>query len=365
MFIIRFLQTSADFSNTKGLVTLVLNLFKMKLSLLDSPFLVLISVLVIAAMAKTIILTGATGLIGSSIFEKLIQRGDRVIIFARNPDTAKEKLPNAASYVRWDAEKFDEQSSGNWRDSIGQADAVIHLAGVPVAERWNDGYKKRIYDSRVLSTRSLVSAIEASSRKPNVFISASGIGYYGIQPQQPDVPELTETSPAATDFLATVCVDWENEALKAETFGVRTVVIRTGVVLSTKGGALEKMLTPFKLFAGGPVGSGRQWVSWIHLDDEVAVFLYALDNPDVHGALNATAPQAVTMSDLASSLGKALSRPSLFPVPKAALQLLFGEAADVVAEGQRVAPKRLTELGFRFSHQEVDAALKDLLARSV
>ncbi len=342
----------------------MLNLFKMKLSLLDSPFLVLILTLVIAAMAKTIILTGATGLIGSSIFEKLTQRGDRVIVFARDPDTAKEKLPNAASYVRWDAEKSDDQSNSDWRSSIGQADAIIHLAGVPVAERWNDEYKKRIYDSRILSTRNLVSAIEASAKKPNAFISASGIGYYGIQPQQHDVPELTESSPAATDFLANVCVDWEAEALRAETLGVRTAVIRTGVVLSTRGGALEKMLTPFKLFAGGPIGGGGQWVSWIHLDDEVAIFLYALDNADVRGALNATAPKAVTMSDLARSLGRALSRPSLFPVPKAALQLLFGEAADVVAEGQRVAPKRLTELGFRFSYQDVDAALKDLLARS-
>jgi uncharacterized protein (TIGR01777 family) len=215
----------------------------------------------------------------------------------------------------------------------------------------------------VLSTRYLVSAIAKASKKPEVFISASAIGYYGNQGYGEAVEALTEEAPAANDFLAKVCVDWEREAFAAENLGVRTVAVRIGIVLSTKSGILEKMMTPFKLFAGGPIGSGKQWVSWIHIDDEVEIFLFALERTDVRGVLNATAPEPVMMSTFAATLGKVMSRPSFFPVPRAALQVLFGDAVDVVAEGQRVVPKRLQSLGFAFRYPKLAQALTDLIER--
>ncbi|MCS7012492.1 MAG: TIGR01777 family oxidoreductase [Chloroherpetonaceae bacterium] len=310
-------------------------------------------------MAKTVILTGGTGLIGSELFRQLRQRGDNVIVFTRDPQRAATQLPGAAEYVHWEA----YQSEGGWQEALSKADAVIHLAGAPVAQRWNDDYKRQIYDTRVLSTRYIVQALARAAKRPSVFVSGSAVGYYGVQGYGEAVPALDESAPPASDFLAKVCIDWEKEALAAQALGVRTVVVRTGVVLSTKSGALEKMLTPFRLFAGGPIGSGKQWVSWIHLDDEVGIFLFALDRADVSGALNATAPEPVMMSVLASTLGRVLSRPSIFPVPKAALQVLFGEAADVIAEGQRVIPKRLLELGYTFQYPRLEDALRDLIQR--
>lgn len=308
-------------------------------------------------MAKSVVLTGGTGLIGLEVFKRLKSKGYDVVVFARDTEKAARALQSAKKYVKWDA----LQSEGEWQKELDGTDAVIHLAGVPVAARWNEDYKKQIYDSRVLSTRNLVQAMSRAAKKPEAFICGSAIGYYGIQGYGESVAELTEESPAASDFLAKVCVDWEREAFAAETLGIRTVAVRTGVVLSTKSGALEKMLTPFKLFAGGPIGSGKQWVSWIHLDDETEIFLFALERSDVRGALNATAPEPVMMSDFANTLGKVMSRPSLFPVPKVALQALFGEAADVIAEGQRVVPKRLQSLGFSFKHPRLEEALRDIL----
>jgi uncharacterized protein len=309
-------------------------------------------------MPKTIILTGGTGLIGSEIFSKLKARGENVVLFVRNPDKARASHSGAADYVKWDT----LSEGGAWEKSLNGADAVIHLAGTPVAEsRWNDEVKKSIRESRVVSTRALVSAMSKAATKPNVFVCASGIGFYGNQPHGNSVEPLTESSPAAADFLAQVCIDWEGEAAKAEAFGTRVVSVRTGLVLSTKGGALAKMLTPFKLFAGGPIGSGEQWSSWIHIDDEVNVFLFGLDNPNARGALNAVAPSPVMMKTLAEQIGKTLSRPSFFPVPKAALELLFGEAAEVIAEGQRALPKRLLELGFQFQYPDLAAALRDVI----
>lgn len=310
-------------------------------------------------MSKTVALTGGTGLIGKALVRALTQRGDKVLLLVRNPEKAKSELPNLAGYYAWDA----MSESGEWTNALASADAVIHLAGTPVAARWNDDYKKDIYDSRIISTRNLVRAIAQSEPKPKVFVTASGVGYYGNQGYDMNVPILDESAPPASDFLAKVCVDWEKEAFEAEKVGVRAVAVRTGVVLSTKGGALEKMLTPFKLFAGGPIGSGKQWVSWIHIDDQVGLYLFAVDNEMVKGALNAVAPNPVQMNELAQTLGKVLSRPSLFPVPKTALELLFGEAANVIAEGQRVVPKRALELGFSFKYPMLEGALRDVLAK--
>ncbi len=311
-------------------------------------------------MSKTVVLTGGTGLIGKALVRALTERGDKVVLLVRNPEKAKSELPNLAGYYAWDA----MSEGGEWTKALASADAVVHLAGTPVAARWNDDYKKEIYDSRIISTRNLVRAIAHAEFKPKVFITASGVGYYGNQGYGKDEPMLDESAPAATDFLAKVCIDWEKEAFEAEKLDVRTVAVRTGVVLSTKGGALEKMLTPFKLFAGGPIGSGKQWVSWIHIDDEVGLFLFAIDNENVTGALNAVAPNPVQMQSLAETLGKVLSRPAIFPVPKAALELLFGEAAGVIAEGQRVVPKRALELGFSFKYPTLEGALRDIIAKN-
>lgn len=309
-------------------------------------------------MPKTVALTGGTGLIGKALVKSLTARGDKVALFARNLDKAKAELPNLAGYYEWDA----MSEGGEWTKAIASVDAVIHLAGTPVAARWNDQYKREIYDSRIISARNLARAIAQASPKPKVFITASGVGYYGNQGYGESVPTLDESAPPANDFLAKVCVDWEKEAFEAKKSGTRVVALRTGVALSTKGGALEKMLTPFRLFAGGPIGSGKQWVSWIHIDDLVGLYAFALDNEAVAGALNAVAPNPVTMQTLAETLGKVMSRPALFPVPKAALEVLFGEAANVIAEGQRVAPKRALELGFSFKYPALENALRDLLA---
>ncbi|ACF13198.1 domain of unknown function DUF1731 [Chloroherpeton thalassium ATCC 35110] len=309
-------------------------------------------------MSKKIVITGATGLLGPAIFEQLKKEGHELVLFSRNPKSAQSKLLGAKQYVAWDA----ASRNGEWKNALEGTDVVIHLAGVPVAERWSEEYKKAIYDSRVEGTRNLVAAMAELKKKPEVLISSSAIGYYGTQPQSMDVPALTESSPAGSDFLAKVCVDWEAEALKAESFGVRTALIRTGIVLSTKGGALGKMLMPFRFFVGGPLGTGKQWVSWIHIDDETEVFLYPMKNPRIRGAMNAVAPTPITMQAFAEAVGHALSRPSLFPVPKFVLQAMLGEAADAVGEGQKVIPQALLENGFSFRFPEIEAAVRDLLS---
>lgn len=308
-------------------------------------------------MSQKIVLTGATGLIGPSLFNKLIGQGNHVTVLAREAGHAEKIIPGAARYVRWDT----NQTDGDWVGTLDGADTVIHLAGVPVAERWTDEHKKAIYDSRIIGTRNLVSAMSKVKNKPKTFISASAIGYYGIQSHSPDVPSLTEKTPAASDFLAKVCTDWEMEASKAEVFGTRVALIRTGIVLSLKGGALGKMLIPYKFFIGGPIGSGKQWVSWIHIDDESEIFVFAMNNPNAKGPINAVAPNPVTMDTLAHTFGKALGRPSLFPVPMFVLHALLGDAAEVVGEGQKVIPEKLLSLGFKFKYPELSMAVENIL----
>ncbi|NTV45370.1 MAG: TIGR01777 family protein [Chlorobiales bacterium] len=311
-------------------------------------------------MSQKIVLTGATGLIGPCLFHKLIEQGNHVTVLAREAGHAEKIIPGAARYVHWET----NQTDGDWVNTLDGADAVIHLAGIPVAERWTDDHKKAIYDSRVTGTRNIVAAIGKVKNKPKTFISASAIGYYGIQSHSPDVPALTEKTPAGSDFLAQVCIDWEAEARKAEAYGTRVALIRTGIVLSLKGGALGKMLMPYKFFVGGPIGSGKQWVSWIHIDDESEIFLFALSNPNAKGPINAVAPTPVTMDTLAHTFGKAMGRPSLFPVPMFVLHALLGDAAGVVGEGQRVIPEKLLALGFKFKFPELGMAVEDLLTHN-
>jgi hypothetical protein len=311
-------------------------------------------------MEGHIVITGATGIIGTELAIRLVGAGKSVVVFARSPQAAAAKIPGAAGYVRWDA----DMESGDWTSALEGAHAVIHLAGKPLLDaRWTEEHKAACYDSRIKGTRALVSAMNGLSKKPEVFISSSAIGYYGAYERCDDTGDLLESAAAGTDFLAKICHDWEQEALPAEKLGVRVVLLRTGIVLSTRSGMLQKMMTPFSFFVGGPVGSGNQCISWIHIDDEVAVILAALDNPAYRGPVNAVAPKPVTMKGFADELGAVMSRPSFFQVPKIAVQLLMGEGAEYAVKGQKVLPGVLQQHGFAFAWPQLHDALADLVGK--
>jgi len=304
-------------------------------------------------MSKRIIVTGATGLIGRKLVNALIQRGDNVVVFSRSVNKAKSILPNPVEIVEWDYLKPEL-----WKSKLENSDAVVHLAGINLfAKRWNDNFKKEVIRSREVSTRNLVQAIKSCSNKPEVFISASGVGYYGDSGDY----LLSEDSQAGNDFLANVCKVWESESQKTNEFEVRNVQIRTGLVLSPEDGALKQMLPAFKFFVGGQLGNGKQWASWIHIDDIVGIYIHSIDNEKLKGAINAASPNHVRMKDFANTLGRALNRPSLFPVPKFALKLVVGEAAEVVTASQKVDVQKLLNEGFRFKFENLEEALRDLL----
>ncbi|MFZ4526265.1 MAG: TIGR01777 family oxidoreductase [Chlorobium sp.] len=305
-----------------------------------------------------IIITGATGVIGTELALKLIARGEKVVLLARLPGVAARNIPGAKEYVQWDS----DMESGAWSDFINGAKAVIHLAGKPLLEsRWSDAHKKECYDSRILGTRHIVSAIARAPEKPQVFISASAIGYYGSFLCCDDTPAMDESAPEGKDFLAKICIDWEKEALAAEKSGLRTVLLRTGIVLSTKGGMLQKMLPTFRLFLGGPIGSGLQCISWIHIDDEIAAILEALDNPLYRGAINLVSPSPVSMKKFVEALGGVLGRPSHLPVPEFAVQLLIGEGGTYAVKGQNIKPGFLSAQRFPFGYPNLSNALADLI----
>ena len=241
-------------------------------------------------------------------------------------------------------------------ESVANSDAVVHLAGEPVAQRWTPEVKASIRESRRRGTESLVRAIAAQPRRPAVLVCASAIGIYGSRGDE----ILTESSTTAHDFLAEVCEDWERQATAAEALGVRVAKVRIGVVLGKGGGALQKMLPPFKAFVGGKVGSGNQWISWVHLDDVVGILCHALTNP-VRGVFNATAPNPVTNAQFTSELASALGRPAIFPVPGFALKAMFGEMADILLNGQRVLPRATLDAGYKFQYPELAGALRNIL----
>lgn len=305
------------------------------------------------AQGRHIVLAGATGLIGPKLARELVSRDHRVTVLVRDPESARRKLPGMAGYLSWSSSMKD----GEWRNAIATADAVINMAGAPVAARWTDQQKQRIRESRVQGTRNLVDAIAAAERKPAVLINASAVGYYGSS----ETATFPEDAPAGNDFLGIVCRDWEKEADRAREFGVRVVLLRTGIVLDPDGGALAKLLPTFKLGLGGPLGSGRQWFPWIHRDDELDIILWALENEHVEGPLNAAAPGITTNKEFSNILGNVLHRPALFPVPTFALKLVFGGGATALTEGQRAVPERTTKLGYRFKFPELEPALRDLL----
>jgi uncharacterized protein (TIGR01777 family) len=305
-----------------------------------------------------IFLTGATGLIGRRIVRRLHERGDYPVILTRRPGYARELFGGNAEVV-----EGDPMRSGGWMDAVADSDAVLHLAGENVfARRWNAEFKKLLRDSRVLSTQHVVEALRRRPLRPDgqakVLVNASAIGYYGPHGDE----ELTEDSSAGSDFLAQLCVEWEQAAQAAESAGVRVAWVRVGIVLDKEGGALAKLLTPFRLGVGGPVGSGRQWMSWIHYADLVSIFLLALDNAQARRALNGTAPNPVTNYEFSKTLGRVLHRPAVVPMPALALRIALGEAANLVTTGQRVLPKRALELGHSFQYPTLETALAQILA---
>lgn len=302
-------------------------------------------------------IAGATGFVGSRLVEKLQAAGHQVVVLSRDAARAGRVFP-ASAYPNLEVVGYTPAESGDWQKSIAGCDAVVNLAGVPIAEeRWTQARQQAILDSRKLTTEKLVEAIVNANPKPSVFVSASAIGYYGTS----ETAEFDENSPAGNDFLATVCKEWEAAAQPAKNAGTRLAILRLGIVLGM-GGALAKMLPPFKLFAGGPIGTGKQWFSWVHREDVVDLILYALQNSQVQGVLNATAPNPVRMNELCHTLGEVLSRPSWLPVPGFALELLLGDGAKVVLEGQKVLPKQTLASGFQYQYPTLKLALEEILA---
>lgn len=304
-----------------------------------------------------IFITGGTGLIGTRLIQRLRERQESVVLLTRRPSQARERFGSACTLV-----EGDPMQAGAWMDAVRDCDAVVNLAGEGIFNRrWNDAFKTLLRASRVQTTEHVVAALARSPRtpagNPKILVSASAIGYYGCHEDE----ELTEEDAPGTDTLARMTVDWEKAAQAAEPLGVRVVRVRIGVVQDKEGGALAKMLLPFKLGAGGPIGSGRQWVSWIHHADMTGLLVLALNNPNVQGPMNATAPNPVPNKELSKALGRALHRPSFVPTPGFALKLMLGEVADVIGKGQRVLPQRALALGYAFQFPTIDAALADIL----
>jgi uncharacterized protein len=284
--------------------------------------------------------TGATGTIGRALVDALTSRGDEVTVLSRSTNWPQPKATPPPL------------------DALRGRDAVVHLLGERTAQRWSDDAKREIRDSRVLSTRNLVAGLGElrEAERPGVLISQSGVGWYGFRGDE----RLDESAPAGDDFLAQLSVAWEAEAQRAEELGVRVVVNRTGMVLS-ESGALAKMLPFFKAGVGGPVAGGRQYVSWVHLDDEVGAILFELDTEAARGPVNLSAPEPLTNREFSKALGRVLRRPAFAPVPALAVKALYGEMASIVITGQRALPAKLTELGYRFRRPDLEDALRDAI----
>ncbi|HEY9616903.1 MAG TPA: TIGR01777 family oxidoreductase [Microcoleaceae cyanobacterium] len=304
-----------------------------------------------------IAITGATGFVGSRLIERLQADGHQVIALTRNPQQARQLFP-PSDFPNLEIVAYTPTESGDWQQVLSGCDGVVNLAGEPIAEsRWTPAHKQVILESRQLGTQKIVEAIAQANPKPSVLVSASAIGYYGTS----ETAAFDETSTPGDDFLAEVCQAWEAEAQKVKSLGVRLVILRIGIVLAM-GGAIAKMLPPFKLFAGGPIGTGKQWFSWIHREDLVNLILQALTRSDLEGTFNATAPQPVRMSELSTTLGQVLNRPSWLPVPSFALEALLGDGAKVVLEGQQVLPKRTEASGFKYQYPTLKQALTEFLS---
>ena len=295
-----------------------------------------------------LVLTGASGFIGSVLCARLLQAGHSLVLLTHgapaNPSTVGKR------WIHW-----TPGTMGEWAEAVAVADGVINLAGEPIAgRRWTDRQQQRLQQSRYDTTRSIVQACARAQQKPKFLINASAVGYYG--PHQDEL--LSEDAPAGNDFLAKLCLGWEAEASAAEAIGLRVVRLRTGIVLGPGGGALKKMVQPFKLFAGGYLGSGQQWMSWIHLDDEVNLILHLIANTSIAGPVNATAPNPVRNIEFSQTLGRVLHRPCWLPVPAIALRLGLGKMAEMLLTGQRVIPAAAQRSGFQFRYPNLKEALE-------
>lgn len=299
-----------------------------------------------------IIIAGGSGFIGRTLIGRLLQAGDEVVLLSRNASRTQGKVPSPVVLEPWDG-----VTAGSWTAHLDGAAAVINLAGEPMGERrWTARQKERIRDSRIHATRAIVEGIASAKVKPEVLVNASAVGYYGDVADD----EVTEEYPPGSDFLAEVCRAWESEALRARSMGVRVAVLRTSIALGD-GGALARMLMPFRFFVGGPLGSGRQWFPWIHRDDVVSAIEFVLRDRSLEGPVNLAAPEPVRMVDFCRTLGRVLHRPSWFPVPAPALKLVLGEMSTMVLTGQKVIPRKLLQTGFRFRFSRLEAALKDIV----
>lgn len=299
-----------------------------------------------------IIMTGGTGFIGSAVVDELGKDKHEIVLLSRSPEKATG-LPAFARAVKWDG-----HSAAGWGGEVNGADAIINLAGEAIGPMpWIGDRKEKNRSSRVNAGKAIVQAIEQAKQKPRVLVQSSAVGYYGTHGDE----TLTESSPPGSDFLASVCVDWEASTAAVESMGVRRAVYRTGLVLSRRGGFLPVIALPFQFFVGGKLGSGRQWFSWIHLADEIAALKFLLTNDAARGAFNFTAPNPVRNADFSKALGKATGRPSAIPVPGFAMKMGLGEMADLlVLQGQRVVPEHLKQMGFEFCYPTIQAALKEI-----
>ena len=299
---------------------------------------------------STILITGATGLIGKQIVSALTQRGDRVIAVTRNSINAKKALPQINEFLSWNDLTLHSEL---------RIDTIINLAGTNLgAKRWNNKFKQELYDSRINATNNIVELIKKMKYKPQVLVNASGIDYYGDTGDK----EIDESAPCGTSFIARLVNDWENAALKAQSYGVRVVLIRTGFVFARKSKALAKMIFSFKLFAGGYAGSGKQFLSWIDIADIVNVFMFCIDNHSISGPVNAVSPYPKTMKKIAGDIGKIMIRPSFLRAPGFLIKLLFGESSELILSGRKAIPKKLTENGFKLKYEHAVDSLKKALS---
>lgn len=294
--------------------------------------------------------SGATGRVGRHLVAALTERGDDVVALSRDPDRATEQL-GVPAYA------WDLKHEAVPKEALAGRDAVVHLAGEDVGQRWSRDVKAEILDSREQGTRNMVHSVFETKPRPSAFICASASGYYGARGSEP----VDEHEPPGSDWLADVVARWERQAETAKV-GTRMVIVRTGIVLDAGGGALGRMLPFFKAGVGGPIGSGRQYMPWIHLDDLVGIYLAAIDHDRFNGAINASAPEPVTNKQFAKALGSALHRPAVAPVPGFTLKLMYGEMSQIVLEGVRMVPGRAAELGYEFRHPNLDEALRSTLA---
>jgi uncharacterized protein (TIGR01777 family) len=300
-------------------------------------------------MPKTILMTGATGFIGGHLLNALQAGGYEIIVLSTRPESARGKLKNISKIV-------------NLNDYLSlkdeKIDVIINLAGRNAGDkRWNDDFKKELYDSRIETTKKMVELISAMNNKPEVLLNSSGIDYYGDTGDR----IVDEGSHSGNTFLAKLTVDWEKEAFKADEYGVRTIALRTGFVMAKDAEAVRRLVMPYKFFAGGPIGSGKQYMPWIHIDDVVGIFLFVLDNRNISGPVNVCSPNPETMNEFSKHLGKAIGRPSLFRVPAFVLKIIVGAMAEVILTGRRAIPKKLLDSAYKFKFQHAIDAWKDVL----